>query len=95
MKTLELANKTISTKLPAFVMGILNITPDSFWQASCGDVVSAMKIIDAGADIIDIGGESTRPGASYISEQEELIHYHLLKQKYHLKYQPLLQKQLS
>lgn len=72
MKTLELANKTISTKLPAFVMGILNITPDSFWQASCGDVVSAMKIIDAGADIIDIGGESTRPGASYISEQEEL-----------------------
>ena len=42
MKTIELANKTISTKLPAFVMGILNITPDSFWQASCGDVVSAM-----------------------------------------------------
>lgn len=72
MKTIELANKTISTKLPAFVMGILNVTPDSFWKSSRGNITSAMKIIEAGADIIDIGGESTRPGSSYISEQEEL-----------------------
>ncbi|ASV33963.1 dihydropteroate synthase [Candidatus Williamhamiltonella defendens] len=59
------------------VMGILNITPDSFSdggsyynfeQAS----QHAEKMISAGADIIDIGGESTRPGAIPVTEQEEL-----------------------
>ena len=59
------------------VMGILNITPDSFSDG--GDFISpdsailhAEQMLLEGADIIDIGGESTRPGAVAVSEQEEL-----------------------
>lgn len=64
------------------IMGIINATPDSFYADSRmrglehGDlplaVSDAMAMVDAGADILDIGGESTRPGSSYISEEEEL-----------------------
>jgi len=59
------------------VMGVLNVTPDSFFdggqytQASTA-VNQAIKLINAGASIIDIGGESTRPGASPVSLDEEL-----------------------
>lgn len=58
-------------------MGILNVTPDSFSDGglylNVDDAVqSAYKMIDAGADIIDIGGESTRPGASKVSAEEEI-----------------------
>ncbi len=59
------------------IMGILNITPDSFSDG--GDYYSpekaikhAIQMIHQGADIIDIGGESTRPGAQSISSQEQL-----------------------
>ncbi|MBX3243852.1 MAG: dihydropteroate synthase [Acidobacteria bacterium] len=59
------------------VMGILNVTPDSFSDG--GDHLSldaalrqAEKMIDEGADILDIGGESTRPGGSQISAEEEI-----------------------
>ena len=60
------------------VMGILNLTPDSFSDggrlfSSAADVFDhAVGMLDAGADIIDIGGESTRPGATPVSEQDEL-----------------------
>jgi dihydropteroate synthase len=59
------------------VMGIVNVTPDSFSDGgrhlSAGDAIAhAMKLIEDGADILDIGGESTRPGAAIVSEQEEL-----------------------
>jgi len=59
------------------VMGILNVTPDSFsdgGQFSQVDaaVAHALQLIDEGADIIDIGGESTRPNAKVIGLQEEL-----------------------
>ena len=64
-------NKSVS------VMGVLNVTPDSFFDggqynqlASAVDQALAMQ--RAGADIIDIGGESTRPGAPLVSEAEEL-----------------------
>lgn len=58
-------------------MGILNVTPDSFSDGgtnlSVSDAVnSALRMIDEGADLIDIGGESTRPGASPVSQDEEL-----------------------
>ena len=58
-------------------MGILNVTPDSFSDGGqfvdpAMAVDQAQKMIAEGADIIDIGGESTRPGASYVSEKEEL-----------------------
>lgn len=59
------------------IMGILNVTPDSFFSgsraASVDDALTrARRMRDEGADIIDIGGESTRPGADLIGEQEEL-----------------------
>ncbi len=59
------------------VMGILNITPDSFSDGGLYLSVDqalqhAQQMIDEGADIIDIGGESTRPGAQTVSAEEEL-----------------------
>ena len=58
-------------------MGVLNVTPDSFSDGGKFlDVqraaAHARKMADAGADIIDVGGESTRPGAASVSEEEEL-----------------------
>lgn len=58
-------------------MGILNATPDSFSDGGAHDGVEqalahAMTMIDEGAEIIDIGGESTRPGAAEVSTEEEL-----------------------
>jgi dihydropteroate synthase len=58
-------------------MGIVNVTPDSFFEgsrrSSPGEAVaSALAMVESGADIIDIGGESTRPGAFPVSSEEEL-----------------------
>ncbi len=60
-----------------YVMGVLNVTPDSFSDggrhATADDAVRhALQMVDEGADVIDIGGESTRPGAEPVSEKEEL-----------------------
>jgi len=70
MKKLEFGKHT-------FIMGILNVTPDSFYDGgkySIWDraVQRAEKMLEDGADIIDIGGESTRPGAESVSLEEEL-----------------------
>lgn len=59
-----------------YVMGILNVTPDSFADGglhfSQEDAIAhALQMVDDGADIIDVGGESTRPGAERVSEEEE------------------------
>jgi len=59
------------------VMGILNVTPDSFsdggrFQAFDAAIAHAKSMVVAGCDIVDIGGESTRPSATPISEAEEL-----------------------
>ena len=59
------------------VMGVLNVTPDSFsdggrWLGRDAALAHARAMIEAGADLIDIGGESTRPGAEPVPEQEEL-----------------------
>ena len=58
-------------------MGILNVTPDSFsdggkWNGPEAAVRHAFEMVDAGADMIDIGAESTRPGAVPVPEAEEL-----------------------
>ncbi len=60
-----------------YVMGILNVTPDSFsdggrYQGVKTAFQHAQELADQGADIIDIGGESTRPGAKLVSDEEEL-----------------------
>ncbi|TDB49153.1 dihydropteroate synthase [Photorhabdus luminescens] len=59
------------------IMGILNVTPDSFSDGGAHNTLDmalrhAEKMINEGAAIIDIGGESTRPGADEVSEQEEV-----------------------
>ena len=67
----------LNIKRETLVMGIVNVTPDSFSDGgkffSPEVAIShASKLITQGADIIDIGGESTRPGAKLVSESEEL-----------------------
>ena len=62
---------------PALVMGIVNVTPDSFsdggqFFSSTKAVEHALELVAQGAEILDIGGESTRPGAEPVSEAEEL-----------------------
>ena len=71
--TLDCAGKTLDLSKPR-VMGILNVTPDSFYrQSRCSDrwLAAAEQMVNDGADILDIGGESTRPGASGAPTQEE------------------------
>jgi dihydropteroate synthase len=62
---------------PALVMGIVNVTPDSFSDGGKyfnpdAAVAHALKLAEQGAEILDIGGESTRPGASPVTENEEM-----------------------
>src|ERR1700722_13836523 len=72
-RTLPLGPRTI-------VMGILNVTPDSFsdgghfyspQHAPERALAQALKLLDEGADILDIGGESTRPNATPLTAEEE------------------------
>ncbi|MFW6363102.1 MAG: dihydropteroate synthase [Spirochaeta sp.] len=62
---------------PTRIMGIVNRTPDSFYADSRSalhsvDVGDALRMVDEGADILDIGGESSRPGSSYVTADEEI-----------------------
>ncbi len=62
---------------PALVMGIVNVTPDSFYDGGQfldvdSAVAHAMKLVEQGAEILDVGGESTRPRAVPVDETEEL-----------------------
>ncbi|HVE75522.1 MAG TPA: dihydropteroate synthase [Actinomycetota bacterium] len=68
-------------ELPVFdrvhVMGVVNVTPDSFSDGGrfldhSAAIAHAMTLVDDGADIVDIGGESTRPGAESVTAEEEL-----------------------
>uniref|UniRef100_UPI0028ADC384 dihydropteroate synthase n=1 Tax=Pseudoxanthomonas mexicana TaxID=128785 RepID=UPI0028ADC384 len=59
------------------VMGIVNVTPDSFSDGGAHDttdaaVAHALRLVEEGADVLDIGGESTRPGAAEVELEEEL-----------------------
>jgi dihydropteroate synthase len=69
--------KTLLLDSKVLIMGILNVTPDSFSDGGrfldpTFAVDQAQEMVAQGADIIDIGGESTRPGASYVSAEEEI-----------------------
>ncbi|MCM8541058.1 MAG: dihydropteroate synthase [Lentisphaeraceae bacterium] len=71
------AHSTIEIKNKTLIMAVLNVTPDSFSDGgSYADVKcavkNAMQMVEQGADIIDIGGESTRPGAKKVSQETEL-----------------------
>ncbi len=69
--------KTFNLKNQFLIMGILNITPDSFYDGGRFNTVDralkrAEEMLEEGADIIDVGGESTRPGSNPVSLNEEL-----------------------
>jgi dihydropteroate synthase len=58
-------------------MGVINTTPDSFSDGGKHldpevAVAAGIEMLEAGADIIDVGGESTRPGSAYVEEEEEV-----------------------
>lgn len=75
---IHLSDRILETQKSAFVMGIINATPDSFFEksrisSSINETIeNSLKMIEDGADILDIGGESTRPGSEYICENEEI-----------------------
>ena len=73
---MRIGNREFDVKNKTYIMGILNVTPDSFSDGgSFCDVDLALEhakdMIEKGAHILDIGGESTRPGHTQISEEEE------------------------
>ncbi|MBX7492471.1 dihydropteroate synthase [Qipengyuania sp. 1NDW9] len=73
---LELGSRTVRLDQPQ-VMGILNVTPDSFSDGGAHDSPDAAReaaaaMVEAGASIIDVGGESTRPGAKAVWEGDEI-----------------------
>ncbi|UBB24028.1 dihydropteroate synthase [Pseudoxanthomonas japonensis] len=73
---LDCAGRILKLDRPR-VMGIVNVTPDSFSDGGAHDTLEAavahgLKLAEEGADILDIGGESTRPGAADVSVEEEL-----------------------
>lgn len=74
---MQIGKKTFDFKEHAYIMGILNVTPDSFSDggkfSQIDDAIKqALQMIREGADIIDIGGESTRPGHGTITIKEEI-----------------------
>ncbi|MDU1854486.1 MAG: dihydropteroate synthase [Clostridium baratii] len=74
---MKIGNKEFDLKERTYVMGILNVTPDSFSDGGkFNEVDSALKrvkeMIQEGADIIDVGGESTRPNFEVVKEDEEI-----------------------
>jgi dihydropteroate synthase len=74
---LRLPSRTLRLGERTLIMGILNVTPDSFYAGgrypdAQSAVRQAFELEQAGADILDIGGESTRPGADPISADEEI-----------------------
>lgn len=73
---MKIGNKEFDVKNKTYIMGILNVTPDSFSDGGKFNSVDAAlrhaeEMVLDGADIVDIGGESTRPGYTVISEEEE------------------------
>ena len=86
MASLVVGSRSLEWGQRTYLMGILNITPDSFsgdgllqgepaamgddWLASV--LLQARQFVEAGADILDVGGESTRPGAQQVGQEDEL-----------------------
>ena len=72
-----IGKREFDTKSKCYIMGIINVTPDSFsdggrWLNPEAALRHAEEMIEHGADILDVGGESTRPGYIEISESEEI-----------------------
>ena len=76
MFTLNCKGRLLAAEHP-LVMGIINLTPDSFYEDSRADGADAVlrhteRMLEEGADIIDIGAQSTRPGSTMLTEEQEL-----------------------
>lgn len=74
---MKIGNREFDTKNRTYIMGILNVTPDSFSDGGKFNNFDAAlrhaeEMIEDGADILDIGGESTRPGYTLLSDEEEI-----------------------
>lgn len=74
---MKIGNREFDLENKAYIMGILNVTPDSFsdggkWNDLDRALAHIEDMIDQGMDILDLGGESTRPGHTQISDQEEI-----------------------
>ena len=77
MGEMKIGNKSFKTSGHTYIMGILNVTPDSFSDGGkyvkLDDALKrAEEMVNDGADIIDVGGESTRPGYNPVSAEEEI-----------------------
>ena len=75
MKTWTLRDRTSTPGRPALVMGIVNVTPDSFSDGGRFfdpnvAVAHGLELVRQGADLLDVGGESSRPGAEPISTED-------------------------
>ncbi len=74
---MKIGNREFDLENKVYIMGILNVTPDSFsdggkWKQMDQALSHVNQMIAEGADIIDIGGESTRPGYTFLSNEEEI-----------------------
>ena len=74
---MKIGNKEFDTAKHTYIMGILNVTPDSFsdggkWNGYEAAMRHAEELLEGGTDILDIGGESTRPGHQQITPEEEI-----------------------
>ena len=74
---MRIGNREFQTQGHTYVMGILNVTPDSFsdggkWNDRDSALRHVEEMLEQGADIIDIGGESTRPGYTTVPDEEEI-----------------------
>lgn len=77
VEKMKIGNREFDLLNHTYIMGILNVTPDSFSDGGKFDqldtaLYQAEKMLKEGADIIDIGGESTRPGFAYVPAEEEI-----------------------
>ena len=77
MKSIKIGNRTFDLKNHTYVMGILNVTPDSFsdggmYMNTDAALKRAIQMVNDGADIIDVGGESSRPGYTPVSAEEQI-----------------------
>src|SRR5579859_7210220 len=75
--TWQLRDRTLTPGDPPLVLGIVNVTPDSFSDGgrfldADAAVAHGLRLVEQGADLLDIGGESSRPGSQPISLEEEL-----------------------
>jgi dihydropteroate synthase len=77
MQPLEVGERLFEWGTKTYIMGVVNVTPDSFSGDGLGDDVEraldqALRMAEEGADLLDVGGESTRPGSEPVGSEEEL-----------------------